>query len=123
MAGLIAEGKEAIEADGDDDVKDAWLIAGGAARRDTTRIAAYVNGSSSMRRCSMKKRRRDCWRRPQRGEGTDQASHRISKRSMRRPAASARAGTRKMKPMRSLFVGNEPFAVDVATVREGFVEA
>lgn len=40
MAGLIAEGKEAIEADGDDEVKDAWLIAA-AQRVEHYEIAAY----------------------------------------------------------------------------------
>jgi len=40
MAGLIAEGKEAIEADGEDDVKDAWLIAA-AQRVEHYEIAAY----------------------------------------------------------------------------------
>jgi ferritin-like metal-binding protein YciE len=40
MAGLIAEGKEAIEADADDDVKDAWLIAA-AQRVEHYEIAAY----------------------------------------------------------------------------------
>jgi ferritin-like metal-binding protein YciE len=40
MAGLIAEGKEAIEADGNDDVKDAWLIAA-AQRVEHYEIAAY----------------------------------------------------------------------------------
>jgi ferritin-like metal-binding protein YciE len=40
MAGLIAEGKEAIEADCDDDVKDAWLIAA-AQRVEHYEIAAY----------------------------------------------------------------------------------
>jgi ferritin-like metal-binding protein YciE len=39
MAGLIAEGKEAIEAD-DNDVKDAWLIAA-AQRVEHYEIAAY----------------------------------------------------------------------------------
>ena len=40
MAGLIAEGKEAIDADGEDDVKDAWLIAA-AQRVEHYEIAAY----------------------------------------------------------------------------------
>ncbi|HET6463960.1 MAG TPA: ferritin-like domain-containing protein [Candidatus Krumholzibacteria bacterium] len=40
MAGLITEGKEAIEADGEDDVKDAWLIAA-AQRVEHYEIAAY----------------------------------------------------------------------------------
>jgi ferritin-like metal-binding protein YciE len=40
MAGLISEGKEAIDADGDDDVKDAWLIAA-AQRVEHYEIAAY----------------------------------------------------------------------------------
>jgi ferritin-like metal-binding protein YciE len=40
MAGLIAEGKEAIDADCDDDVKDAWLIAA-AQRVEHYEIAAY----------------------------------------------------------------------------------
>lgn len=40
MAGLIAEGKEAIEADCEDDVKDAWLIAA-AQRVEHYEIAAY----------------------------------------------------------------------------------
>jgi ferritin-like metal-binding protein YciE len=40
MAGLIAEGKEAIEADGEHDVKDAWLIAA-AQRVEHYEIAAY----------------------------------------------------------------------------------
>jgi len=40
MAGLLAEGKEAIEADCEDDVKDAWLIAA-AQRVEHYEIAAY----------------------------------------------------------------------------------
>ncbi len=40
MAGLIAEGKEAIEEEGDDDVKDAGLIAA-AQRVEHYEIAAY----------------------------------------------------------------------------------
>jgi ferritin-like metal-binding protein YciE len=40
MAGLVAEGKEAIESDADDAVKDAWLIAA-AQRVEHYEIAAY----------------------------------------------------------------------------------
>jgi ferritin-like metal-binding protein YciE len=40
MAGLIAEGKEAIESDCEDEVKDAWLIAA-AQRVEHYEIAAY----------------------------------------------------------------------------------
>jgi ferritin-like metal-binding protein YciE len=40
MAGLIAEGKEAIEDDSEDEVKDAWLIAA-AQRVEHYEIAAY----------------------------------------------------------------------------------
>ena len=40
MAGLLAEGKEAIEADCEDDVKDAWLIAA-AQRVEHYEIAGY----------------------------------------------------------------------------------
>lgn len=40
MAGLIAEGKEAIDGDAEDEVKDAWLIAA-AQRAEHYEIAAY----------------------------------------------------------------------------------
>ena len=40
MAGLLAEGKEAIDADGAGDVKDAWLVAA-AQRVEHYEIAAY----------------------------------------------------------------------------------